>query len=477
MGVNKIMDKILIHGKSEEELKKLKESSIDAIVTDPPYHLTSIVKRFGKENSAPAKYGTDGVFSRASKGFMGKEWDGGDIAFNKEMWKECLRVLKPGGHLVAFSATRTYHRMATAIEDAGFEVRDMLEWIYAEGFPKSLNIGKKIDELLGNQRKIIGKSKSGNKNNGVTTSINSKGGFGHKEGLIDITKGNSDWEGFGTALKPAHEPIVLARKPLSEKTIVDNVLKYGTGAIDIDGCRIPNSVGRFPANIIVTDDALNDGKISKSIKAKQDKSGSGGIWEKSTGVPAGETYSDTGSNSRYFDIDHWATKYGLIQIPKASKSEKNEGCEGLETTEKFTAGNYSQSPTCEDCNLTINGTNDHSKCSGEVYYKKMESKNTKNNHPTVKPVHLMAWLVQLVSKKGDIVLDPFMGSGTTGVACMQLDRNFIGIEMEEDYIKIAESRIENEGSKPIQMNLFDKIIEPEEKKIKIEKIGLFSEGE
>jgi DNA modification methylase len=213
----------------------------------------------------------------------------------------------------------------------------------------------------------------------------------------------------------------------------------------------------------------------EQVKDLWEKSGSGGIWEKSTGVPAGETYSDTGSNSRYFDIDHWATRYGLIQIPKASKNEKNEGCEGLETTEKFTAGNYSQSPTCEDCNLTINGTNDHSKCSGEVYYKKMESKNTKNNHPTVKPVHLMAWLVQLISKKGDIVLDPFMGSGTTGVACMQLDRNFIGIEMEEDYIKIAESRIENEGSKPIQMNLFDEIIEPEKKKIEIEKIGLFDE--
>ena len=195
------------------------------------------------------------------------------------------------------------------------------------------------------------------------------------------------------------------------------------------------------------------GKISKSIKAKQDKSGSGGIWEKSTGVPAGETYSDTGSNSRYFDIDHWATRYGLIQIPKASKSEKNEGCDDLEEKQYSHDGRNKEIENPYQRNKSV----------------------ASNNHPTVKPVHLMAWLVQLISKKGDIVLDPFMGSGTTGVACMQLDRNFIGIEMEEEYIKIAESRIENEGSKPIQINLFDEIIEPEKKKIKTEKIGLFDE--
>ena len=136
----------LILGDCTEELKKLPENSVDSIVTDPPYHLTSIVKRFGKENSAPAQFGSDGAFQRASKGFMGKEWDGGDIAFNTDMWKECLRVLKPGGHLLSFSGTRTYHRMVVAIEDAGFEVRDMIEWIYGSGFPKSHNIGKAVDK-------------------------------------------------------------------------------------------------------------------------------------------------------------------------------------------------------------------------------------------------------------------------------------------------------------------------------------------
>ena len=150
------MNKI-IHGDCLEKLKDLPDNSVDSIVTDPPYHLVSIVKRFGKEDSAPAQFGIDGVFARASKGFMGKQWDGLDengigIAQNVELWKECLRVLKPGGHLLAFSGTRTYHRMASAIEDAGFEVRDMIEWVYGSGFPKSLNIGKAVDKLQGNER-------------------------------------------------------------------------------------------------------------------------------------------------------------------------------------------------------------------------------------------------------------------------------------------------------------------------------------
>jgi site-specific DNA-methyltransferase (adenine-specific) len=134
----------IIQGDCVQALKQLEENSVDSIVTDPPYHLVSIVKRFGKEGSAPAQFGTDGAFARASKGFMGKEWDGGDIAFNKEMWAECLRVLKPGGHMLSFGGTRTYHRMASAIEDAGFEVRDMIEWVYGSGFPKSLNVGRSL---------------------------------------------------------------------------------------------------------------------------------------------------------------------------------------------------------------------------------------------------------------------------------------------------------------------------------------------
>jgi site-specific DNA-methyltransferase (adenine-specific) len=215
-----------------EVLKNIPDNSVDSIVTDPPYHLTSIVKRFGKEGSAPAQFGTDGAFSRASKGFMGKTWDGGDIAQRPDVWIECLRVLKPGGHMVAFSGSRTYHRMAVAIEDAGFEIRDQIMWVYGSGFPKSHNIGKAVDKLQGNDREVVGMKRSGM----------AEGPFGNPEESkkhIEDTKGTSEWEGWGTALKPAHEPIVLARKPLSESTVALNVLKWGTGGLNIDESRVP----------------------------------------------------------------------------------------------------------------------------------------------------------------------------------------------------------------------------------------------
>jgi site-specific DNA-methyltransferase (adenine-specific) len=184
--------KVILHaGDCLEHIKALPENSIDAVVTDPPYHLTSIVKRFGAEDAAPCKVGKTGAYARASRGFMGKVWDGGDIAFQPELWAEVLRVLKPGGHMVCFGGTRTYHRMVCAIEDAGFEIRDQLAWVYGSGFPKSHNVGN----------------------------------------------------GWGTALKPAWEPICLARKPLSEATVAANVLRWGTGALNIDGCRIEAALG------------------------------------------------------------------------------------------------------------------------------------------------------------------------------------------------------------------------------------------
>ena len=232
---------MLVNGDCLEEVQKLVDKGIqvDSIVTDPPYHLTSIVERFGKEGSAPAK-DKDGAFQRQSKGFMGKEWDGGDIAFRKETWELFMKVLKPGGHLLAFSASRTYHRMAVAVEDAGFEIRDQIMWLYGSGFPKSLNLGKSVDKKLGNERIKTGQTKT-HSNKGMPqaeerTAIGA-GAFG-QEVEEEITVGTSEWEGWGTALKPAHEPIVLARKPLSENSIVANVLKHKTGGIHIDACRI-----------------------------------------------------------------------------------------------------------------------------------------------------------------------------------------------------------------------------------------------
>jgi len=447
---------MLIHGDCIEKMKELQDASIDAIVTDPPYEL----------------------------GFMGKEWDVSGVAYNVNVWREALRVLKPGGHLIAFGGTRTYHRMAVAIEDAGFEIRDMIEWVYSSGFPKSLNVGKAVDkrkdwakyqefakelktrreelrltkkqafdrcgftaetfggnswfedgripskkdyELLKNglslgerfdllfeevEREFVSKDKNWGKRGDIPLS-------GYKE--FDVTKGFSPWEGYGSALKPAHEPTCLARKPLSENTIVENCLKYGTGALDIDGTRIPagkehqqnatrhtnkiyrggfndspinsdaSPLGRFPANILCTDDALNDGVMTKSGKDRNPTTkgnntaffGSGSKY-----YNAESNHGGSGSKSRYFDIDVWGEKHGLLQFPKASKKDRGEG----------------------------------------------------NTHCTCKPTHLMAWLVRLVSKPGDTVLDPFMGSGTTGIACKKLGRKFIGIELNEEYIKIARER-------------------------------------
>ena len=367
---------MIIHGNCLDVIKGLEEESIDAIVTDPPYEL----------------------------GFMGKKWDSTGIAYNIELWSECLRVLKPGGHLLAFSGTRTYHRMACAIEDAGFEIRDSLVWIYSSGFPKSLNIGKAYDKAHGNEREDMGDGQYADRRPRPTAETNIEGakygfGSGHK-----LTKGNSRWEGFGTALKPANEPICMARKPLSEKTILKNVLKHGAGALDIDGCRIPikDQIGRFPANVLCTDDALNDGVIIKSTGGNESKfkPENRNTYSKEfldaqiKDGRYGLGFGDTGSKSRYFDIDVWGEKHGILQFPKASKSDRGSG----------------------------------------------------NIHPTVKPIQLMAWLVRLISKDGDTVLDPFAGSGTTGVACSKLGRKFVLIEQSEEYIEIIKNRISDGGT-------------------------------
>lgn len=197
------MEMTLLRGDCLAMLRLIPDNHFDSIVTDPPYHIDSIQNRFGKAGAAPAQFGTDGAFRRASAGFMGKTWDGGDIAFRVETWREILRVLKPGGHLAAFGFSRNYHHMAVAIEQAGFEIRDSLMWIYGSGFPKAADMGKQIEA--------------------------------------------EQWQGWKTMLKPAHEPIVLARKPLAEKTVARNVLQHGVGALNIDGCRIGE---RYPANVM-----------------------------------------------------------------------------------------------------------------------------------------------------------------------------------------------------------------------------------
>lgn len=356
-----------------EILSSMPEMSVDAIVTDPPYGLS----------------------------FMGKKWDY-DVP-DEVVWRECLRVLKPGGHLLCFAGTRTQHRMAVRIEDAGFEIRDMIAWVYGSGFPKSHDVSKAIDKAAGAEREVVGVAgKSGSIRNNMASDFAS----GEYMSTAPSTPEAQQWDGWGTALKPAMEMITVARKPLIG-TVAENVLRYGTGAINVDGCRVgdevlqpsvrgvskigtfegadgnvtPARVGRFPANLI------HDGS---------------------------EEVTDLlGSAARFF------------YCAKASKADREEGCEGL------------QERSAGECVDRVEGSAGmESPRAGAG-----RTSGSRNFHPTVKPTDLMRYLCRLITPPGGIVLDPFMGSGSTGKAAVLEGFNFIGIERELEYIEIARARI------------------------------------
>jgi site-specific DNA-methyltransferase (adenine-specific) len=351
-------------GDCREVMRTMADNSVDAIVTDPPYEL----------------------------GFMGKSWDSTGVAYDVTVWQECLRVLKPGGHLLAFGGSRTYHRLAVAIEDAGFQIRDQIMWVYGSGFPKSLNVGKQ--------------------------------------------DGCQDWQGWGTALKPAHEPIVMARKPL-DGTVANNVLTHGVGGINIDGCRVGEGTGetktvqypdirgnnynnasgtveytvknqgRFPANFIHdgSEEVLELFPDSKAGEPRNDR-GTGGIWLESMGVPCGPQYGDNGSAARFF------------YCAKASKKDRNEG---LDDFPLIKGGSMNGAETRPD--------------------KPTNHPIRANHHPTVKPTELMRYLCRLVTPPNGTVLDPFLGSGSTGKAATLERVTFIGIEQSAEYAEIANARI------------------------------------
>ena len=383
------------HGNNLHILPTIPDHTFDAIITDPPYEL----------------------------GFMGKQWDASGIAYNATLWAECLRVLKPGGHLLAFGGTRTYHRMVCAIEDAGFEIRDSIHWIYGSGFPKSLNL--------------------------------------HEE-----------WEGWGTALKPAHEPIVLARKPLIG-TVIQNVLTYNTGALNIDGCRIQrepsdtshagnrtatfgtqnttsggdgsggweqNDLGRWPANIILDGDStvielfLETASTGKATKSGHRKGGGNGNSFGLAGIKhAPDGYNDGGSASRFFnktpftDLDEQSFFY----CAKPSKAERNAGLDDLESKR--------HADRVKDDG--VGGDNPRNR-----------SNNAKKNfHPTVKPLALMRHLIRLVTPPNGHILDPFAGSGTTLTAATLEGHHSTGIELTDDYIPIIKARTQWAANQPPQL--------------------------
>lgn len=435
------MNSKLIQGDCLEKLKGLPDNSVDLIVTDPPYGYS----------------------------FMGKDWD--KALPSVEIWKECFRVLKAGGFAYVMSAPRqdVLARMMINLEDSGFNTNfTSMYWAYATGFPKAMNISKAVDKKLGVEREVVGRNPNSRENCDKTNTIYESGTVGKTDFITKPTsdkakKLNGSYAGYQP--KPAVEVIIVCMKPLSEKTYLEQAMKDGKGVSWFDDCRIPTSKsdkydleqreiskahgiqnddsfldqihdadakhgvqeqGRFPANLIVSDDALNSGVESKSIRSKRGGSiGTNnstdkyeGGWKEMETFDCG--YNDKGSFSRYYDLDAWYSQF--IITPKASKSEKNKGLDHL--PDKIGGG--------------MQGTLDKTLKTGSGN----ERNNVmKNNHPTVKPIKLMSYLITLGSREGDVVLDPFMGSGTTPLAAKNMKREYIGIEKDEEYFKICRARV------------------------------------
>ena len=484
----------ILHGNNLDILPTLPDNSVDSIVTDPPYEL----------------------------GFMGKKWDSSGIAYSVELWQQCLRVLKPGGHLLSFGGTRTWHRVAVGIEDAGFEIRDSMAWLYGSGFPKSLDVSKAIDKNNGKPQPTpefkqflrAGKAKANltseqiDKALGFTSAVFSPHYVGNNpqieyptkekyktlkkllnlddsfdylidwaeaqrevigqqsQGKLAVAPGQDNdrsqiqlditapstleaqqWQGWGTALKPAFEPIVVARKPI-EGTVANNVLKWGTGGLNIDGSRIGSETisthnapkgsfaggdenrgsdtssykthtGRWPANIILdpyTAELLDEQSGQSTSRAGKSRTSNNDPTVFTSALNrTGQEHNDSGGASRFF------------YVAKASKRDRNEGLEQLlETT---AADMVDREPDSAGMNSPRAGAG--------------RTSGAKNFHPTVKPTTLMEYLIKLVTPRGGVVLDPFTGSGSTGKAAILQGFDFIGIEMTEEYLPIIEGRLKH----------------------------------
>lgn len=403
--------RVALHcGDSRDVLRGIPDASIHAVVTDPPYALVSIGKRFGKEGAAPAQHGTDGLYTRASAGFMGQKWDTGETAFAVEFWREVLRVLRPGGHVVAFSGTRTYHRMACAIEDAGFEIRDQLAWVYGTGFPKSHDVAKGIDKAAGYWRGRAG---------AVTIAEQpSKGREYERTDKGEPITAAAAVAGWGTALKPAWEPIVLARKPL-DGTVAANVLAHGTGALNIDGCRIGYE-----------GEALPQHRTSGSGRV-----GSGGVycggWV-GEGRPAHHPMSDSvrhdGRGRWPANIVHDGSPEVVAAFPEVPGQQR--AVTGNEPSSPF-ANVYGDMPSRAGGAIP---RGDSGSAARFFYSAKADADDRLGSkHPTVKPVDLMQWLCRLVTPPGGTVLDPFAGTGTTGEAAWREGFSAVLVEREAEY--------------------------------------------
>ena len=459
----------LYKGNMLDMTSTISENSIDSIVTDPPYELN----------------------------FMGKGWDNSGIAFQKETWRKCYNALKPGGHLLAFGGSRTFHRIACAIEDAGFEIRDTIMWLYGSGFPKSMALDKALEGKLttgsGNKtqfRKLNGELVDRG-NYGYATVAEQQGARPNDYNNIEdkrldklepTTELAKKYSGWGTALKPSFEPIIVARKPF-KGSLVDNVIEYGVGGINIDECRVGQPYkyhikekgfgdnfmddnwqpsgeeydkevsGRFPANTILTYDESDFEEVCGGFpnnKGFYRPNCINNSYNQSSNIKLGggnvsSQYNDSGSAARYF------------YCAKASKKDRDEGLD-----------NFEEKPS------QLNSGGIGRKCSVEkrLDYNGENAPTMKNIHPTVKPTELMQYLIRLVTPNGGTILDPFNGSGSTGKAAMYENREnhkdykYIGIELTEEYLPISKARIEYvcnlEPEKDMQMTIFDFIGENNE---------------
>ena len=412
----------LYYGDSRDVLPLLEPEQFTACVCDPPYHLTQASRKGSPRNNDP---GTPfGRTRLGSKGFMGKTWDGGDVAFRPEFWVEVLRVLKPGAMLLAFGGTRTFHRLTCAIEDAGFEIRDCLMWLYGSGFPKSLDISKALDKVAGAEREIIGRRSQSDIRGDSCQNRGRHGKAGNVEILdtVPATELAKRWDGWGTSLKPAWEPIVLAMKPL-DGTFARNAQRHGAAGMNIDASRVGvgeggrrdgektadtryttrgstnfaampgprggDAKGRWPANLLLDEesgamlDKQSGALTSGRMPARTIRQNRSAFTGQTPTLTTRDAPADSGGASRFF------------YCAKATKRDRT--------------------------------------CDGQI----------ENNHPTVKPRSLMAYLCRLVTPPGGgLILDPFMGSGSTGIGALLTGNRFVGIELESESFETARRRIE-----------------------------------
>jgi DNA modification methylase len=442
----------ILEGDVMEQLKTLADASVDAIVTDPPYGLEFMGKDWDAPWKTDHRQGFDGTMQTPDSPYgRSKVRNGNGASYGADMrvmqalqdWHECwaheaLRVLKPGGYLLAFGGSRTYHRLACAVEDAGFEIRDQIMWIYGSGFPKSLDVSKAIDKAAGAEREVISVGKPVKRM--IPGADQNKTGWIKDNGreftptvTAAATHAASQWQGWGTALKPAHEPIVVARKPLVG-TVAANVLEFGTGALNIDGCRIGNGEDKTNGGCAGTT-ALHEGGITNRNPVDFSR----GRW------PA--------------NVIHDGSDEVLEAFPDAPGqcADVKYDAEARKTQNIYGAMKRKHEPSGERTYRTEGGTNfamkpgarrlDEGSAARFFYCAKASQDErgiggaVKNTHPTVKPVELMAYLCRLVTPPGGTVLDCFMGSGSTGIAALRGGFDFIGIELNREYVEIARTRI------------------------------------